>query len=158
MPHWSFCSSWHPAAPAIQGLRQLPERLELSVGDEAADEFEERFVDVGSAFPADAQTAEAMAPGEGPLDHPPVGAQSCAVTSSAPGDGRHDASGADLVAVDVVVVATVGEERVGSAAGTPDSAADRRDRVEQGQKLGDVVAVAPVSRTASGVPCPSVIT
>jgi hypothetical protein len=32
----------------------------LSVGDKAAGEFEERFVDVGSPFPSDAQTSEAV--------------------------------------------------------------------------------------------------
>ena len=114
----------------------------MSVGDEAAGEFEERFVDVGSAFPADAQASEAVQPGEGALDHPPVGAQSGAVTGAAAGDGRHDAAVADLVAVDVMVVAAVREQRVGPAAGAADPPPDRRDRVEQGQQLGDVVAVA----------------
>jgi hypothetical protein len=37
-----------------------------------------------------------------------------------------------------VVVAAVGKQRVRFAAGTADPAADRRDRVEQGQELGDV--------------------
>jgi hypothetical protein len=41
-----------------------------------------------------------------------------------------------------VVVAAVGDQRPGSAAGTPDTAADGRHAVEQVQQLGDVVAVA----------------
>lgn len=99
-------------------------------------------MDVGSAFPADAESLEAVEPGEGALDDPAVGAQAGAVPCSAAGDGRHDAAGADLVAVDVVVVPAVGEQRVRLPARTADPAADRRDRVEQRQELGDVVAVA----------------
>ncbi len=111
------------------------------MGDQAAGHLEERFVHVGPPFPADAQASEAVQPREAPLDHPPVGAQSGAMPGSTAGDGGNDAAFADLVAVDVVVVAAVGEERVGLAAGTADAAADRRDRVGQGQELGDVVAV-----------------
>ena len=66
-----------------------------------------RFVDVSSALLADAQSPEAVQPGEGPLDHPAVGSQSCAVPRAAPCDGGHNAWILDLVAVDVVVVATV---------------------------------------------------
>jgi len=76
------------------------------------------------------------------LDHPAVGPQSGAVQGAAAGDRGHDAAGANLVAVDVVVVAAVGKRRVRLAAGPAGPAADRRDRVEQGQELGDVVAVA----------------
>ncbi|GHG83656.1 hypothetical protein GCM10018779_66850 [Streptomyces griseocarneus] len=99
-------------------------------------------MDVGPPFPADPQASEAVQPGKGPLDHPPVSSQASAVPGSASGDGRHDAASADLVAVDVVVVAAVGEQRVGLTARTADPATDRRDRVEQRQELSDVVAVA----------------
>jgi hypothetical protein len=72
-------------------------------------------------------------PRKSPLDHPSVGAQPGAVSGAAASDGRHVAALADLVAVDVMVVAAAGEQRVGLAAGMTDAAADRRDRVEQGQ-------------------------
>lgn len=72
------------------------------MGDEAAGEFEESFVDVGSAFSADAEAFEAVEPGEAAFDDPAVGA--------AAGDGRDNAALADPVAVDVVVVSAVGEE------------------------------------------------
>lgn len=78
------------------------------MGDETAGQFEEGFVDVGSAFPSDAESSEAVEPGETPLHHPPVDTKSGAVSGVSAGDGRHDAAGADLVAVDVVVVAAVG--------------------------------------------------
>lgn len=111
------------------------------MGDEAAGEFEEGFVDVCFAFPSDAEPAEAVEPGEGSLDHPPVDAKSGAVAGVSAGDGRDDAASPDLVPIDVVVVATVGEQGIGSAAGVPDAASDRWDRVQQRHELGDVVAV-----------------
>lgn len=82
------------------------------MGEEAADQFQEGFVDVGPAFPADSQSPEAAQPSRSPLYHPPVDAKSGAMPGVSAGDGWHDASGADLVTVGVVVVATVGEQRV----------------------------------------------
>ncbi len=125
------------------------------MGDEAAGEFEERLVDVGSPFPADAQAPEAVQPRETPLHNPAVGAQSGAVQGAAAGDGGRDAAG--VVAVDVVAVPAVGEERVRLPARMPDPAADRRDRIEQGQELGDVVAIVAGQQDRERVPCPSVI-
>lgn len=55
---------------------------------------------------------------------------------------RRAIAGTDLVPVDVAVVAAVGEQRVQLPARMIDPAADRWDRVEQGQELGDVVRVA----------------
>lgn len=69
--------------------------MQLPVSDEAAGKFEEGFVDVGSAFPADAESAEAVEPGEGPLHDPSVDAESGAVAGVSAGDGGHDAAGAD---------------------------------------------------------------
>lgn len=97
---------------------------------------------VGSPLPPDPQTTEAVQPRKTPFDHPAIDAQSRTVPGTAAGDSRHDASGADLVAVDVVVVAAVGEQRIRLATRTADPATNRRNRVEQGQELGDVVAVA----------------
>jgi hypothetical protein len=59
--------------------------------------------------------------------------------------------------VDVVVIAQVVEHRVGFAAGTAATAADRWDGVEQGQQLGDVVAGAASQQDRERVPCPAVI-
>jgi hypothetical protein len=114
----------------------------LAVGDQAAGELEEGFVDVGSAFPAGAEPFVAVEPGERPLDDPPVDAQAAAVRCAAAGDGRHDAAGSDLVAVDVMVVAAVGEDGLRLAARPPRPAPDGRDGIEQGHELVDVVAVA----------------
>ncbi|GAA0466881.1 hypothetical protein GCM10010361_33850 [Streptomyces olivaceiscleroticus] len=84
----------------------------MPIGYEAAGWFNESFVDVGTAFPADTEPSEAVQPGKGALHHPPVDAEPRAVPCIAAGDGWDDAASADLVAVDVVVVAAVGEQRV----------------------------------------------
>ncbi len=67
-------------------------------------------MDVGSPFPSDPQASEAVQPRETPFYNPAVGAQARTVPGAAAGDRGHDAAGADLVAVDVVVVAAVGEQ------------------------------------------------
>lgn len=99
-------------------------------------------MDVCSAFPADAESSEAVQSGEGPLDYPPVDAKSRAVAGVSASDGWDDTAGTDLVAVDVVVVAAVGEQRVRPAPWTADPAADGRDGVQLWHQLGDVVSIA----------------
>jgi hypothetical protein len=64
------------------------------------------------------------------------------VFGASAGDHRGDAELADQGPVLVAVVATVGVDLRRFAAGPSALAADRRDRVQQRQQLGDVVAVA----------------
>ena len=99
-------------------------------------------MDVGAALIAGAQPLEGVQPGEAALDHPALLAQPGAVRDAAAGDPRGDPAGAQLAAVDVVVVAAVGEQLPRAAAGPPAPAADRRDGVEQRDELRDVVAIA----------------
>lgn len=124
------------------GLSTWGERRSGQAQRLAAGEPGEGFVDVGPSFPADAESFQAVEPGEGVLDHPSVYAQAAAVGCAASGEDGPDPAGPDLVAVDVVVVASVGKDRPGLSAGPPRSAADRRDGVEQRFELSDVVAVA----------------
>ena len=51
----------------------------MALGDQADGEAEEGFVDVVASFPADAQAAEAVEPGDGAFDDPAEGAQAGAV-------------------------------------------------------------------------------
>lgn len=69
-------------------------------------------MNVGSASSANAESSEAVEPGEGPLYHSAVDAKSGAVTGVPAGDVGDDAVGSDLATVDVVIVAAVREERV----------------------------------------------
>jgi hypothetical protein len=112
-------------------------------------------VDVGAAFIPGAQPLERVQPGEAAFDHPALAAQARAMRDTAAGDPRSDASSAQPAAVDVVVVAAVGEQLPRAAAGTAAPAADRRHGVDQRDELGDVVAVAAGEadrqRDASGV-------
>jgi hypothetical protein len=99
-------------------------------------------VDVVAAVGADDEPSAVVEPGERPFDDPSVVAESRAVRGLAAGDHRFDPSLPDEAAVFVVVVAAVGEQRLGSSSGPADPAADRRDAVEEVEQLGDVVAVA----------------
>ena len=57
-------------------------------------------------------------------------------------DGGFDATAPELAAVLVVVIAAVGEQLVGALARSAGLALDRGEPVDEGQQLGDVVAVA----------------
>src|SRR5687768_13133775 len=85
---------------------------------------------------------KACSQGEASFDHPALLAQTRAVGDAAAGDPRSDAASAQPAAVDVVVVAAVGEQLPRSTARAPAPAADRWHRLDQRDQLGDVVAVA----------------
>jgi hypothetical protein len=110
-----------------------------------------------SPFPPDPQTSEAVQPRKGSFHDPAVGTQSCAVQDAAAGDRGHDAASADLVAVDVVAVAAVGEQGVRLAAGVSDRPRTGGIALSRGSSSVTSLRLPPVSRTASGVPRPSVI-
>jgi hypothetical protein len=99
------------------------------------------LVDVAVAFVADVEAAELVDPSEAALDDPAPAAESGAVLGLASCDAAGDAALAQSAAVFLVVVAAVGDEQVGAAAGPAGAAAYGRDAVEQRFELGDVVAV-----------------
>jgi hypothetical protein len=80
--------------------------------------------------------------GDGLFDDPSSGAEAGAVGDAASGDDRGDAPVAQLAAVDVVVVAPVGVDPLGSLPGSATDAPDQGDLVDQGHEWGDVMAVA----------------
>ena len=83
-----------------------------------------------------------MQQGDGLLNDPSSGAEAGAVGDAASGNDRGDAPVAELAAVDVVVVTPVGVDPLGSLPGATADALDPGNLVDQGQQLGDVVAVA----------------
>ena len=95
-----------------------------------------------AAVGAQEQAAAVVEPGEGSFDDPAVAAESGSVLGLTSRDHGLDASLPDEPAVLVVVVATVGEQAVGSSSGSADAASHRRHPVEQRKQLSDVVAVA----------------
>jgi hypothetical protein len=99
-------------------------------------------VDVVVAVGTDEEAAAVVEPGEGAFDDPAVPAESGAVFGLAPGDHGFDAAFPHKAAVLVVVVAAVGEQRLGASSRSADTAADGRYPVEQFEQLADVVAVA----------------
>ncbi len=112
-------------------------------------------MDVVAAVGADEEAAAVVEPGEGAFDDPAVTAEPGAVLGLAAGDHGFDPALPDEAAVLVVVVAAVGEQRLGASSWSADTAADGRYPVEQLEQLGDVVAVAagqrPGERDAAAV-------
>jgi len=100
-------------------------------------------VDVGAAFPSDAQTAELVQPTQGALHHPAVDSQPAAVGGVASRQNRLDATKAQLLAMPFGVVPPVALDPVWPEAGSAHPASNWRNRVHQGQQLGHIVAVGP---------------
>lgn len=93
-------------------------------------------VEVGVALPADAEPSELVQPGEAALHDPALATEPRAVLFAAPGDQGLNTPSAKLAAVLVVVIAPIGEQPVGAS-----PLGERREAIDQGQELGDVVAV-----------------
>lgn len=98
-------------------------------------------MDVVASLPADAETSEAVEPGDRALDNPAMNSEARTVGDAAAGDDGFDALSPDQAAVFVVVVAAVTEEDVGPSTWPSHESRDRRDLGEQRHQLGDVVAV-----------------
>jgi len=90
----------------------------------------------------DKEPAVVMEPGEAALDDPAVASEAGPVHGLATGDHGFDTAPPDEPAVLVVVVATIGEQPLGSASRPTDAAAHRRHQVEQLEQLCDVITVA----------------
>ena len=107
------------AAPAFACIRAadlvVASRSDVSPADQRASQAQERIVQAGVAFPADAEPAEVVQPGERPLHHPAHPAESGAVLGTAPRDHWFDASAPQLATVLVVVMAAIGDHRVRTA-------------------------------------------
>ncbi len=116
------------------------------MGDEAAGDFEERFADVGSSLPPDAQAAEGVQPRKTPFHDRAVGAQSGAVQSAAAGERGHEA----------VPVGDQGVLRAGPApvdrrracADAPFSALTWEEPTTQRDRSRREAALSPASRTS----------
>ena len=110
--------------------------------DHRAAELAEGQVQLGEALVAGAEPAEVVKPGEATLDDPALPPQPRPVLGLAARDLRLDPARPEFATVLVEVIATVGQESLGTLSRPPDLAADRFEAVDERQKLGDVVAIA----------------
>jgi hypothetical protein len=115
--------------------------LESPPADEAAGEGYERVVELGPAFPSDGEAFELVEQGEGLLDDVAELAKALNVRGALAGDDGQDPALAQLCPVGVGVVALVAEQGFGTSAGTAGASRDRRDAINQGESLRDVVDV-----------------
>jgi hypothetical protein len=110
--------------------------------DQAAPDREERFVDVVAALVADPQPSVLVQPGDRALDDPSRCAEAGAVPALGPGDLRLNVTPAQFAAALAGVVGTVAVQAARPAPRSSSASAHRRDRVDERDQLGDVVAVA----------------
>ena len=88
-------------------------------------------MDLVESIGADEESAAVVQPGEGAFHDPPVAAEVGAVLGLAARDQRCDAARAEAAAVDVVVVAAVGEEGARTLPWSTATATHGRYTVEQ---------------------------
>ena len=102
----------------------------------------------GVAFPASAEPAEVVQPGERTLHNLPHASESRAVLGGTPRDHWLHAAAPQFAAVLVVVVAAVGDHLVGALARPAGFARDRTDPIDEREQLRHVVAIPAGQRDA----------
>src|SRR5690349_1227124 len=100
-------------------------------------------MDVGAALVADGEPAEAVQPGQGALDHPPVPAQSFAGFDAFTGNPAFDAAPSEVSAAVTRIVSFIGVEFFGPSTRATQAALDGRDGIQQGLENQAVVLVRP---------------
>ena len=114
-------------------------------------------MDVVVAFPAGAQAAEAVVPGDGAFHDPSSGAEAGAMWLTAAGDTSADSLGAQQSAVFVMVVGPVGVDDSGPMMGRPRLPAMAGIASMSGRSWVMSWWLPPVSDAANGIPPASVI-
>ncbi len=98
-------------------------------------------MNVGSTLEANAKTTKIVQPCMRTLDYPAEFAESAAVFRTAPSDHRFDIARTKPLAMRLRVVSTICVDDFGLAKRSTAYAANRRDRVDERQQLGNVVAI-----------------
>lgn len=109
--------------------------------DERTIEFKECLVDVGSTLKENSKTAKIVQPYVSTLDHPAELADSAAVFRAAPGNHVFDTACTKPLTMRLRVIATICVDDFGLAKRSAAYAAKWRDRVDERQQLGNVVAI-----------------
>src|SRR5258708_39535665 len=97
-------------------------------------------MNTGPTFVAHIQTAKSVKPGQRTLDDPTRAAQAAAVRRPALGELGVDPASMQRIAVRLRIVSSVALNQPWLPHGTTRTTAERRNRVDQRQQLGDVVA------------------
>ena len=111
--------------------------------DHDASQGEEGLVDVGAAFPANAEAAELVQPADRALHHPTVGTQTAAVRGQTACQNRGDAPCPQRLSVEFGVVSPIALHPIRPEAGVTDAPGEGGDSVHQQQQLGHIGAVGP---------------
>jgi hypothetical protein len=99
-------------------------------------------MDVISALVADGEAAEAIEPGEGPLDHPPVLAEPLATLDASPGNARDDATASAFMVATAIIAGLVGVQLARPAMGpSSPSSPNAWHSIQDGGQYAAVVAV-----------------
>lgn len=93
------------------------------------------------ALEAHPQSLEVVQPSNRSLDNPMGSTKTTAMRFTATGDLSGDAGGGKWLAILVVVVPAITLDNAGLGQRTAAFAANRRNRLDQRQQLGDVVAI-----------------
>src|SRR5258708_13840921 len=115
--------------------------LQEAPADQAAADFEERFVNAGQPFTSDSESAKPMQPSDSALHHPAGLAQTATVPGSAPCDLGLDTQSQERRTMRVRIVSTVSLHQLGLSPRSTALASNGRDGSDQGQKLRYVVAI-----------------
>ena len=95
----------------------------------------------GQSFVADSEAAKPVQPREGAFHDPSSLSQTTAMFGVTPRNLRLDASGFQRGSMRIRIVAAIGLDEIGFAPGSSRFACNRRNGLNQGQQLGDVIAV-----------------
>lgn len=98
-------------------------------------------MDVGAAFVPDAEATELMQPRQSTLDDPAVDAQPAAMRDASAGQHRFDAQLYERIAMSFRMIRPIPLYTIRAATWVATLTGDRRDRVNQRQKLSHVVSV-----------------
>jgi hypothetical protein len=104
-------------------------------------------MDVISALVADGEAAEAVEPGEGPLDPPPVLAEPLAALDASPGNARDDATASAFMGATAIFAGLAGVQLARPAMGpSSPSSLNAWHSIQDGGQHAAVVAVSAAER------------
>ena len=115
--------------------------LQEAPADQTAAELQKGFMNVRPALESDSQPAKLMQPRDGSFHDPAGYAQSAAVFGATPSDLSANTLLCQSLAMRVGIVGSISLHQVRFALGRSDLACHRRNVLDQGQQLGDIMVI-----------------